>query len=110
MKLGDFRNDAGREMYLRAYDTAMAELPRPSVEKDVPTSLGTVRAYEWTGSLADREPVVLLPGRSSGVPMWGENLVARSFRIISIRCIGSRLLRACMPWMRTLFARPTSGS
>ncbi|MDP3950063.1 alpha/beta fold hydrolase [Microbacterium sp.] len=74
VKLGVFRSDAGREVYLRAYDTAMAELPRPSFAKDVPTSLGTVRAYGWTGSLADREPVVLLPGRSSGVPMWGENL------------------------------------
>lgn len=74
MKIGMFRSASGRETYLRAYDAAMANLPTPSTARDVPTSLGSVRAYEWTGSAPDREPIVLLPGRSSSVPMWGENL------------------------------------
>lgn len=74
MKIGTFRSASGREAYVRAYDAAMADLPAPSAPRDVPTSLGSVRSYEWTGTAPDREPVVLLPGRSSGVPMWGENL------------------------------------
>ncbi|MFT3662451.1 MAG: alpha/beta fold hydrolase [Gordonia sp. (in: high G+C Gram-positive bacteria)] len=51
-------------------------MPTPTSTRDVPTALGTVRAYEWTGSDPDTAPVVLLPGRSSGVPMWAENLPA----------------------------------
>lgn len=74
LKIGTFRSASGREAYVRAYDAAMADLPAPSASRDVPTSLGSVRAYEWTGTAPHREPVVLLPGRSSGVPMWGENL------------------------------------
>lgn len=74
MKIGTFRSASGRDAYMRAYDAAMAQLPAPSDSRDVPTSLGSVRAYEWTGTAPHREPIVLLPGRSSGVPMWAENL------------------------------------
>ena len=42
---------------------------------DVATDLGTVRAYLWSSpSPTDGAPVLLLPGRTSGVPMWSENL------------------------------------
>lgn len=73
-KIGRFRHEAGRRTYMRAYEAAMAALPKPSEALDLPTSLGTVRAYRWAGTVAGLTPVVLLPGRSSGVPMWGENL------------------------------------
>lgn len=73
-KTGRFRSEAGRETYLRAYDVAMATLPVPSETVDVPTSLGLVRSYRWAGSDPRLTPVLLLPGRGAGVPMWGENL------------------------------------
>lgn len=71
-EVGHFRTREGREAYQAAYAEAMAALPVPSRVHDVPTSFGTVRAYEWSG--AGGVPVVLLPGRSSGVPMWQANL------------------------------------
>lgn len=91
VKIGAFRSPSGREAYVRAYDAAMAELPTPSASRDVPTSLGSVRAYEWTGTTSGREQVVLLPGRSSGVPMWVENLPgfrATGRTIIALDAIG----------------------
>ena len=53
----------------------MTALPPPTRTADVATDLGTVRAYLWSSpSAAGRTPVLLLPGRTSGVPMWSENL------------------------------------
>ena len=73
--VGHFRSADGRDSYVAAYERAMAMLPPPSAVHDVPTRFGTVRVYEWTSpQTADSVPVVLVPGRASGVPMWGENL------------------------------------
>ncbi|MEU5841711.1 alpha/beta fold hydrolase [Rhodococcus sp. NPDC047139] len=73
--VGHFRSAGGRDSYLAAYDRAMSTLPPPTDIHDVITRFGTVRAYEWTSPhTADTLPVVLVPGRSSGVPMWSENL------------------------------------
>ena len=53
-------------------------MPSPARTIDVKTSYGTVRVYQF--QTLDPEvhgadaPVVLLPGRTSGVPMWGANL------------------------------------
>jgi pimeloyl-ACP methyl ester carboxylesterase len=65
----------------------MTLLPVPSRTLDVPTDYGTVRVYEFrpptppavdVRSLpperAADTPILLLPGRSSGVPMWSANL------------------------------------
>ncbi|MFC7531478.1 alpha/beta fold hydrolase [Actinoplanes sp. GCM10030250] len=73
-KIGRFRSEEGREAYVRAYHVAMATLPEPAETFDLATSLGTVRSYRWAGNDPRLTPVVLLPGRSSGVPMWAENL------------------------------------
>ena len=73
--IGRFRTPEGRLAYVQAYEAAFAALPRPSETHDVSTSFGTVRAYAWVNeSPIDDVPVVLVPGRASGVPMWGENL------------------------------------
>ncbi|MFJ9389144.1 alpha/beta fold hydrolase [Nocardioides sp. NPDC101246] len=73
--VGHFRTPAGREAYIEAYDAAFAALPKPTDTHDVETTFGTVRAYAWINPDAvDDVPVVLVPGRASGVPMWGENL------------------------------------
>lgn len=72
---GHFRSPVGRAEYVAAYEGAMSAMPAPTAVHDVATSLGTVRAYEWTpAGTKPSTPVVLVPGRSSGVPMWSENL------------------------------------
>jgi len=75
--VGHFASDAWQEEYNAAYDALMDAMPAPTAALDVPTSWGVVRVYEWANADAgDLPPVVLLPGRSSGVPMWSDNLAA----------------------------------
>ena len=54
----------------------MTLVPTPRSTLDLETTFGRVRVYEFGAASADRAaiPVVLLPGRTSGVPMWAYNL------------------------------------
>lgn len=73
--VGHFRTPEGRHAYEDAYAAALDRLPEPTETHDVETSFGTVRAYAWVNTEhPDATPVVLLPGRSAAVPMWGDNL------------------------------------
>lgn len=73
--VGQFRSADGQRAYRAAYDRAMATMPTPDRTVDLTTDLGTARAYLWQPpAVAGRTPVLLLPGRTSGVPMWSENL------------------------------------
>jgi len=73
--VGRFRTPEGRRAYEASYAAAMKRLPRPSRTLDLETDFGTVRTYEFTATRPrEATPIVLLPGRSSGVPMWAENL------------------------------------
>ncbi len=57
----------------------------------IPTRYGSVRAYEWSApDHDDQRPVVLLPGRTSGAPMWREKLPAliASRRVIALDALG----------------------
>jgi pimeloyl-ACP methyl ester carboxylesterase len=73
--VGSFRTPEGRSAYKAAYDEAMSLLPEPTQTHDVETTFGIVRVYEWSNARdADKAPVVLLPGHSSGTPMWYANL------------------------------------
>ena len=74
MAVGSFLDDGARQRYQRAYEQALAQMESPDRTADVPTAFGTVRAYVWDTNGVDGVPVLLLPGRSSGVPMWQENL------------------------------------
>lgn len=73
-QLGHFRNVAGERSYRQSYEIAMKTLPIPTHTFDLQTDYGTVRVYEFGGQPRKTTPIVLLPGRSSGVPMWGKNL------------------------------------
>jgi pimeloyl-ACP methyl ester carboxylesterase len=75
-RIGHFRSAAGEWAYLAAYREAMTLLPTPTSTLDLETTFGRVRVYEFGVESADRAaiPVVLLPGRTSGVPMWADNL------------------------------------
>lgn len=89
--VGHFRTLAGRAAYLESYQRAFELLPEPTAQYDIPTDLGMVRVYEWSNAhTADAIPVVLVPGRSSGVPMWSENLPGfiESHRVIAFDALG----------------------
>jgi hypothetical protein len=75
-RVGHFRSAAGEQANLAAYRDVMNLLPTPRLTLDLETSLGHVRLYEFGAASADRAamPVVLLPGCTSGVPMWASNL------------------------------------
>jgi pimeloyl-ACP methyl ester carboxylesterase len=74
--VGHFRSATGEQAYVAAYRQAMSLLPTPRSTLDLETTFGRVRLYEFGAASADRAaiPVVLLPGRTSGVPMWAYNL------------------------------------
>jgi hypothetical protein len=58
---------------------AMGQLPEPTWTMDLDTDFGTVRVYEFSSARTRRStPIVLLPGRTSGVPMWEANLPDRA--------------------------------
>lgn len=89
--VGHFRSIEGRDAYVDAYRRGMSALPAPTVTYDVVTDLGTVRAYEWSSpKVTDTVPVVLVPGRASGVPMWSENLPGflENHRVIAFDALG----------------------
>lgn len=65
-----WKSSDGKQKYETAYMLAMKRLPKTTGSYDVATQFGTVRVYEWGNAQNDRTPVVLIPGRSSGVPMW----------------------------------------
>ncbi|MFE3701591.1 hypothetical protein ACFXO7_27405, partial [Nocardia tengchongensis] len=87
-QVGYFRDDAGFARYLDAYRDGFATLPRPSLTADLPTALGTVRAYRF-GS-GGGTPLVLLPGRQAATPMWAANLpgLLRSRPVITLDLLG----------------------
>ncbi|MEV0461372.1 alpha/beta hydrolase [Nocardia tengchongensis] len=87
-QVGYFRDDAGFARYLDAYRDGFAALPRPSLTADLPTALGTVRAYRF-GS-GGGTPLVLLPGRQAATPMWAANLpgLLRSRPVITLDLLG----------------------
>lgn len=73
--VGHFRTPEARKAYEDAYAEALGRLPEPTEAHDIETTFGTVRAYAWIPEeQSDTTPVVLLPGRSSAAPMWGDNL------------------------------------
>lgn len=74
--VGYWRSIEARDGYDRYYAHALGILPNPVRTLDLSTSFGFVRVYEFRGrtARADATPAVLLPGRSSGTPMWSRNL------------------------------------
>lgn len=74
-RVGRWRSDEGKREYETAYEEVMSRMPPFSDEYTVETEFGTVRAYRWSNETTEgTTPIVLLPGRSSGVPMWQENI------------------------------------
>lgn len=74
-QVGHWRSAGAQEAYAVAYRDVMAELPAPTRVLDIQTEHGSIRVLEWMGEEAG-PPVLLVPGMSSGAPMWSENLPA----------------------------------
>jgi pimeloyl-ACP methyl ester carboxylesterase len=73
--VGYWRTPEGQRTYIKTYEEAMKLLPAPSKTLDISTDFGVVRVYEWiTEKTQVATPIILLPGRSAGVPMWLNNL------------------------------------
>ena len=72
--VGYWDSAAGQDRYLAAYTAAFADMPEPAETIDVRTGYGIVRVYRFDGLGAAGAPLVLLPGRASGVPVWADNL------------------------------------
>ena len=89
--VGYFRSATGRDEYVARYEEAMRQFSVIPRSRDVETRLGIVRVYEWsTDETKNSVPVVLIPGRSSGVPMWAENVesFAGKHRVIAFDALG----------------------
>ncbi|CEN34272.1 alpha/beta fold hydrolase [Capnocytophaga cynodegmi] len=72
--IGKWISPEKRQEYLEAYEEVMRTLPQPE-SSQVKTSFGSVQVYCWKKNcLNNRSPILLLPGKSSGTPMWYANL------------------------------------
>ena len=72
--VGHFSNADSQRVYNENYDKLIKAMPKAEA-LDIQTSWGLVHGYVWKNESAENKPpVVLIPGRSSGVPMWRENL------------------------------------
>lgn len=72
--VGHWNSAEGYDRFVTIYDEVMAELPEPEVTRDIRTDFGVVRVYRFDGPSERREPLVLLPGRSSASPVWAGNM------------------------------------
>ncbi len=89
--VGHWKSDEGMRLFDTAYNAAMALLPEPANTYDVSTDFGTVRVYAWVPENAvGTTPVILAPGRSSGVPMWYKNLpeIAKTRHVYAFDSLG----------------------
>ncbi|UNK17190.1 alpha/beta hydrolase [Paenibacillus sp. N3/727] len=74
-KTGCYLTETGKAEFEAAYGDAMKFLPLPLETKDIETAFGRVRIYLFTREEhKGKEPLLLLPGRSSSTPMWEPNL------------------------------------
>jgi pimeloyl-ACP methyl ester carboxylesterase len=90
-QIGQFRSLKGESLYKKAYEDALKLLPKPSQTLDINTDYGIVRVYEFINlKNSNLAPIVLLPGRSSGVPMWESNLagLAKVRTVIALDALG----------------------
>lgn len=87
--VGYWRSADARETYLSRYDRAFRDLPAPTATRDVRTGFGIVRAYRFGEPVPGTAPVLLVPGRSSGVPMWADVLARlRDREVYAVDALG----------------------
>lgn len=67
-KIGGFKNAAGEQRFLAAYEALAARWPVPSTEREVPSSFGSVSVRE--SGAGEGAPIVLLPGIGGNGQVW----------------------------------------
>lgn len=72
--VGHWRSEQARADYLSSYRALLSDLEAPDRSLDIATDFGTAHATIWEGPPDSGNPVLLIPGRSSGALMWAENL------------------------------------
>ncbi|GAB3933545.1 alpha/beta hydrolase [Kribbella albertanoniae] len=72
--VGHWNSASGYEDYLAKYGQSMQDMPKPAATLDVRTDYGLVRVYRFAGAQQKFHPLVLLPGTSSGTPVWADNM------------------------------------
>ena len=73
-RVGHWDGERGYARYRFEYEAAFAEFPEPADAFDIETDYGTVRAYRFEGKRNDGHPLLLLPGKASGSPVWTDNV------------------------------------
>lgn len=72
--IGKWSSQEGREKYVEAYNKAMQVIPKVESLR-VKTSFGKVQVYCWENRGSNHKtPILLIPRRSSGTPMWYANI------------------------------------
>lgn len=73
--VGSWHSAHDRSEYEEFYRQVLEQWDvEPTRSEYVSTDFGTVHALVWEAGDTTQPPVVLMPGRSSGAPMWAENL------------------------------------
>lgn len=70
--VGYWSSAQAQQAYQAAYDDLLMDLPEPA-KRHVDTDFGSAHVLVWEIA-GDEPPALLLPGHSSGAPMWAENL------------------------------------
>ncbi len=86
-ELGEFKTFEYENQYNKAYDKVL-KLNPPNETYDIETSFGLVRVYSWGDSIG--VPMFLLPGHSSGAPMWIDNVkdFSKKNKVYAIDALG----------------------
>ncbi|HPX75695.1 MAG TPA: alpha/beta hydrolase [Bacteroidales bacterium] len=72
--IGKWSSAEKRQEYVEAYKKSLQMMPEAESIR-IETSFGTVQCYCWKNNLAnDKSPILLLPGKASGTPMWYANI------------------------------------
>lgn len=75
--IGKWRSLEKQQKYANAYKDALQKMPRAEAFK-IKTSFGQVQVYCWKNDNKNKHkgqhPILLLPGKSSGTPMWYANI------------------------------------
>ncbi|MGB4538618.1 MAG: alpha/beta hydrolase [Prolixibacteraceae bacterium] len=72
--IGKWSSVEKQQEYQEAYERALRTMPEAESIR-IKTSFGTVQGYCWKNNHANhKSPILLLPGRSSGTPMWYANI------------------------------------
>jgi pimeloyl-ACP methyl ester carboxylesterase len=72
--IGKWSSTEKQQEYVEAYNKALQTMPEAKSIR-IKTSFGTVQGYCWKNEEANhKSPILLFPGKSSGVPMWYANI------------------------------------